>query len=151
MAASTHFVAGDIPGYAAAVDNALANAQRAEAPAQIVHALTHAAFARALSASDLDAVAIDGAREYLLEAAKIEQSLPQQQVPAGAWVGWTSIMRALHAVWAEDLEEARHLFIEQSRRAAESGDDNRLAWVLRSLAELERTDGKTRPGNRVGD
>jgi len=143
MAASTHFVAGEIPGYAAAVDNALANAQRAEAPAQIVQALTHAAFARSLSASDLDAVAIDGAREYLLEAAKIEQSLPQQQVPAGAWVGWTSIMR--------DLEEARHLFIEQSRRAAESGDDNRLAWVLRSLAELERPDGKLRPGNRVGD
>jgi len=80
MTPITRFAAAHLEGSAAAVDEALSDARLARAPELIVQALTAAA-ADVLMPLDSDLTHARRAREYLSEAAKIEESLPQRVKP----------------------------------------------------------------------
>jgi DNA-binding CsgD family transcriptional regulator len=137
MTALTRCAAGDLRGSAAAVRRALADARRARTPEMIVQALT-AASATMLMPTDFDRAAARRGLKYLREAAKLEENLPQRPPPL---LSTPKTGLAYHAVWAEELEEARRLFQEEATRVSEHGEEGSLHQILWAWADMERRAG----------
>jgi DNA-binding CsgD family transcriptional regulator len=137
MEAATRGHAGDWRGRTACLEEALAAARRAGDGELIVQTLTLAAWTAIAVEDEKDSR--QRAREDLLEALRIEQTLPVAARTRATWAPKTKL--GIYAMYAEELGEARRLFAEQCARAAEGGDDWSLNGLLAFAAEVERRAG----------